>query len=46
MWLYLYGAGWKTGGIKLKLAVGAHVLMAVTGAFLMVGGVSLRPVLT
>jgi hypothetical protein len=40
MWIYLYGAEWRTGGTKLKLAVAAHILMALAGAFLMVGGVS------
>lgn len=38
MWIYLYGAEWRTGGTKLKLAVAAHILMALAGAFLMVGG--------
>jgi hypothetical protein len=41
MWLYLYGEGWRTGSTKLKVAVAAHVGMAIIGAFLMVGGVSL-----
>jgi len=41
MWLYLYGEGWRTGSTKLKIAVAAHVGMAIIGAFLMVGGVSL-----
>jgi hypothetical protein len=40
MWIYLYGAEWRTGGTKLKLAVAAHILMALAGAFLVVAGVS------
>lgn len=38
MWMYDFGAQYKSGGLKEKAFYGFHILIALVGAFLTIGG--------